>query len=75
MNKEKKAEKTVKPNAFSILVIEDSMLEAKALQSILIYLHCNDDIAENRMLAIKIVPNNHYNLIFLDIRLPDIGGI
>lgn len=62
---------TEKPH---ILVVEDQPLAANVVQELLIKLDCSVDIAVNGEVAIKQAKNNNYNLILMDIGLPDIDG-
>lgn len=57
-----------------VLVVEDQALAAKVATSILKGLGCSVDVAENGESAISRVKNNHYDLIFMDVGLPDISG-
>jgi two-component system, OmpR family, aerobic respiration control sensor histidine kinase ArcB len=58
-----------------ILVVEDSFIAAKAAQVSLKRLGCASNIAENGTQAIKMVQNNNYDLILMDIGLPDFDGV
>ncbi len=57
-----------------VLVVEDSTLAAKVARSLLIELGCSVDIAENGQTAITFIKSNDYDLIFMDVGLPDIDG-
>jgi two-component system aerobic respiration control sensor histidine kinase ArcB len=57
-----------------ILVVEDSLVAAKVLNNILSDLNCSVDIAETGKLAVYMAKRNDYDLIFMDIGLPDIDG-
>ncbi len=59
----------------SILVIEDSQLAAFAVKKMLEAFQCEVDIAESGAHAITMINSKEYNLIFMDIGLPDINGI
>lgn len=58
-----------------VLIVEDNLIAARAIQSTLNRLGYTSDIAENGMKAIKIVQHHDYDLILMDIGLPDIDGI
>ncbi len=59
-----------------VLVVEDHLLAAKSLQSILTRLNCASDHAENGEQAIKMVQANDYDLVLMDVGLGDgIDGI
>jgi len=57
-----------------VLVVEDLAIAAKVACSLLLNLGCTVDIAENGQSAINLVKNNHYDLIFMDVGLPDVSG-
>lgn len=58
-----------------ILLIEDNKICQVAENQILTELQCDVDIANNGSEAIKFLQDNQYDLILLDIGLPDIDGI
>ncbi|WP_019218424.1 ATP-binding protein [Legionella tunisiensis] len=71
-----KGEESAKTNAVaSVLVVEDNPLAAKSLQVYLKRFQCAHDHAENGMEALTMVQNNDYDLILMDIGLPDVDGI
>lgn len=57
-----------------ILVVEDQFIAAMVVKNMLSTLNCNVDVAENGITAIELAKNNAYDLIFMDIGLPDIEG-
>jgi PAS domain S-box-containing protein len=57
-----------------ILLVEDHPITAKITKSILSDLSCQVDIASNGKSAIQKVKNQQYDLILMDIGLPDIDG-
>lgn len=57
-----------------ILLVEDQLLAAKIAESILSDLQCKVDISPNGIHAVEQAQKYPYNLIFLDIGLPDIDG-
>ncbi len=63
------------PVTASILIVEDNIIATKALQIGLKGFRCSCDHAENGMQAISMVQKNNYDLIFMDIGLPDMDGI
>lgn len=65
---------TVSPAASRILVVEDDKLAGLMAKGILTKLDCQVDIAPNGETAIKLAGENHYDLIFMDVGLPDISG-
>ena len=58
-----------------ILLVEDDnvarLMETKTIQS----LHCHIDAAKNGEEALKLVRQNHYDIIFMDLMLPDTDGL
>ncbi|MBA3535522.1 MAG: response regulator [Tatlockia sp.] len=59
-----------------ILVVEDNLLAAKSLQSILSRFNCSSDHAENAEQALKMVQTKVYDLVLMDVGLGDgIDGI
>ncbi len=74
-----KVKKITKTDAASatILIVEDNLAAAKSVQYNLNRLtnSCASDVAANGMQAIKLVQENNYDLILMDIGLPDMDGI
>jgi two-component system, OmpR family, aerobic respiration control sensor histidine kinase ArcB len=62
-------------DSLSILVVEDNPIAAKITEALLKNLHCHVDIAINGKSAIKCAKNHDYDLIIMDVGLPDISGI
>lgn len=57
-----------------ILIVEDHPITAKITQTIISDFNCQVDVAMTGEEAIQQIKNNHYDLIFMDIGLPDIDG-
>ncbi len=57
-----------------ILIVEDQPMAASVLEEVFTKLSCSVEIAVNGEEAIKLAKNNGYNLILMDIGLPDING-
>lgn len=57
-----------------ILLVEDQALAAKVASLIITGLDCSVDIASNGVEALKLFQINPYNLIFMDVGLPDMNG-
>ena len=57
-----------------VLIVEDEPIAAMVVRVILEELGCIVDIATNGESAIELSMSNNYNLIFMDIGLPDIDG-
>jgi len=58
-----------------ILIVEDNMIVAKAVKASLDDFNCSSDIARNGKEAVKMVQERHYDLVLMDIGLPDVEGI
>lgn len=63
------------PNQKKLLVVEDDKLAAKIAQSILIELGAEVDIAPDAKTALKNIQKKDYQLILMDLGLPDMDGI
>lgn len=61
-------------NEFRILVVEDNPIAQTMAKSILSKLNCNTDIAESGRRAVALWKTRYYDLIFMDIGLPDLDG-
>ena len=57
-----------------ILLIEDHPIARMMLSKILESLHCQIDVAEDGETALNKAKNKNYDLIFMDIGLPDMDG-
>jgi two-component system, OmpR family, aerobic respiration control sensor histidine kinase ArcB len=60
--------------AHPILVVEDQAIAAKVAKIILTGLNCQVDVAENGRTALELFNKHKYDIIFMDIGLPDIDG-
>lgn len=58
-----------------ILLVEDNKIAAKAAKIIIEHLNCKVDIAASGREAIKMSNEKSYDLIFMDIGLPDTDGM
>ncbi|MES2142383.1 MAG: ATP-binding protein [Pseudomonadota bacterium] len=57
-----------------VLVVEDNVIAAKIAQHILSKLYYQVDIAESGKMALSQIEKHHYDLILMDIGLPDNDG-
>lgn len=57
-----------------ILIVEDNTMASKIVENILTQLKFTVHIAANGNTALSLANTNHYELIFMDIGLPDIDG-
>ncbi len=58
----------------TILLVEDHHLAAKVAKNILSSLNCQVDIAMDGKSSLEMFQSKHYDLIFMDIGLPDMNG-
>ncbi|WP_078061556.1 response regulator [Legionella saoudiensis] len=61
-------------NKFRVLVVEDNPIAQTVAKSILGKLNCHTDIAESGRRAVALWKSRSYDLIFMDIGLPDLDG-
>ncbi|MBF2707566.1 PAS domain S-box protein [Flavobacterium soyangense] len=59
----------------SILLVEDNYLNRMVAQNSLQYYNCKVTEAENGVEAIEILKNNKFDVILMDIQMPEMGGI
>jgi CheY-like chemotaxis protein/HPt (histidine-containing phosphotransfer) domain-containing protein len=60
--------------SLKILLVEDNYIALKTAQTLLESLQHQIDVAENSLTAIKHFKPNKYDLIFIDVGLPDLDG-
>jgi two-component system, OmpR family, aerobic respiration control sensor histidine kinase ArcB len=66
---------SLNPTTNRILIVEDNTLAAKAAESVISALHCKIDIAPDGKTAMGLLQKHRYQLILMDIGLPDTDGI
>ncbi len=59
----------------NILLVEDEPINQKVVQLMLDNIGCRYDSANTGAAAIELAKKNTYDLIFMDIQLPDFNGI
>ena len=59
----------------TVLLVEDNYLVRKMSIIILQQLHCKVDAVETGTLALEYVSKTNYDIIFMDIGLPDLDGL
>lgn len=57
-----------------ILVAEDNLINQKLICTLLQKLGFNPDIAENGRIAVDLCRQNRYDLVFMDIQMPEMDG-
>lgn len=58
-----------------ILVVEDNLINQELLSEILERLQCSVDVADNGKVALEKIGQNKYDLILMDIQMPEMDGI
>ncbi|MBC5772536.1 PAS domain S-box protein [Pontibacter sp. KCTC 32443] len=69
------AEVEVLKNSPYVLLVDDNQINQKVAQKQLERLNCRTDIASNGFEAIELANANKYNIIFMDIQMPEMDGI
>jgi two-component system, OmpR family, aerobic respiration control sensor histidine kinase ArcB len=67
-------ENTVSENTRRILLVEDNQIAAMVTKNMLIQLGCLVDVAEDGQTALTQFNATQYDLIFMDVGLPDLSG-
>ena len=62
-------------NTFKILLVEDNRLNQLVIENMLQDLHCSVDTVDNGQSALIMLSENRYDLVFMDIGLPDMSGL
>ncbi|MGB0177518.1 MAG: response regulator, partial [Owenweeksia sp.] len=57
-----------------ILIVEDNAMNVMVLRKVLEQFRIETDVAENGMMALDKVEQNHYDLVFMDIHMPEMDG-
>lgn len=57
-----------------ILLIEDYFINQEVTKDILEYMDCNVEIAESGKTALEMYQGEKYDVIFMDIQMPDMDG-
>ncbi|WP_347251832.1 response regulator [Legionella sp.] len=70
----KPSQKASNQTQYRVLVVEDNPIAQTVAKSILAQLNCQADIAESGNKAVEMWKAGAYDLIFMDIGLPDIDG-
>ncbi len=68
-------EKNKVDTSLSILYAEDNPVNQKLIQMMLANLGFDIDVAENGIEAAEMASKNYYNIIFMDIQMPEMDGI
>jgi len=73
-NKNEANVKRKKVSKKNVLIVEDQSIAALAVKELLVELGCQVDIAENGRIALSQIQIHRYNIIIMDIGLPDMDG-
>jgi CheY-like chemotaxis protein len=65
---------TKSANLIRVLVVEDNISNQEVIKAILAQLNCLSSIAKNGIEAIEMCKNYNYDLIFMDLQLPEMNG-
>lgn len=57
-----------------VLLVDDNELNQKIAKILLEEMGCNVDVAADGQSALSLITNNHYDIVFMDIGLPDMDG-
>lgn len=58
-----------------ILIAEDNQINQKVISGLLAPLDCQIDIVENGLLAIAAVTRSNYDLVLMDVHMPEMDGV
>lgn len=61
-------------NTIKTLLVEDVLVAQKIARMTLEELGCQVDVAENGQTALKLFKENKYDIVFMDLGLPDMNG-
>ncbi len=59
----------------SILLVEDNKISQKVLLTMLRHLGYYPELAENGLEALRTLENHHYDLVIMDIMMPEMDGL
>lgn len=62
-------------NQLSILVVDDYIVNQEMTKEMLEMMGCQVDVAENGREAVDMQSSNHYDVIFMDIQMPQMDGV
>lgn len=70
----KRPHQHIDANTYRILVVEDNFLAQMVTQSLLTHFQCAVDIADTGAKALDLAAQHQYDMIFMDVGLPDMEG-
>ena len=62
-------------NQGHILIVEDNRINQTILKTQLVKLGYTIQIAENGLIALTLLNDNNFDLIFMDLQMPEMGGV
>ncbi|NEQ52589.1 MAG: response regulator [Leptolyngbya sp. SIO3F4] len=62
-------------NSLNILVAEDHPVNQRVMLRILTQLGCSADLAENGLEVLDALEDQRYDMIFMDLQMPEMGGL
>ncbi len=66
---------TIAPGRLSILLAEDNLLNQKVVLEMLKRLGYRADVAANGFEVLQALQRQHYNIILMDVRMPELSGL
>ena len=58
-----------------VLIVEDNQVNQKLIMKMLTKLGCKVDLAENGIVALNKIMTNEYEIIFMDVHMPEMDGL
>ena len=58
-----------------MLLAEDNLVNQKVVQQMLAKLGCDADIAQNGRETVRMLTRRHYDLVVMDVQMPEIDGL
>lgn len=65
---------TTKKNIEKVLIVEDNLINQKVLKKLLDKINIPSDIASNGLEAVALFEKNEYDIIFMDLHMPEMDG-
>lgn len=59
----------------NVLIVEDNLMNQFLMKTILGNMSIKHDVAENGVFALKMLEDKHYDIIFMDIMMPEMDGL
>lgn len=75
INKPSYASKVTPLKQMNILVAEDNVVNQTVAKQIIKTLGSDVDIAANGIEALELIANKHYDIVFMDIQMPEMDGV